>query len=91
MHRPKLGYAVTDRKPDDLLTARDVAEQYGMRQTVAENLVRNLGRRGLAVTVPGFRRIFVRRSDLGDALGTIEPNGDEMGTHEARNPGHDVP
>ena len=50
--------------PDDLLTTRQIAEQYGIDQHTAESLMRNLGRRGLVVQFPGFRRVFVRRADL---------------------------
>jgi DNA-binding IscR family transcriptional regulator len=49
---------------DDLLTARDIAEQYGISQRTAEGLLRNLGRRGLVETIPGFRRCFVRRKHV---------------------------
>lgn len=52
------------RRPDDLLTARQIAEEYHLPKRTAENLVRNLGRRGLLVTFPGFRRAFVRRQDV---------------------------
>jgi DNA-binding GntR family transcriptional regulator len=52
------------RNPDDLLTAQDIHEQYGLSPTVVESLLRNLGRRGLIVRIDGFRRDFVRRSDI---------------------------
>lgn len=55
---------MSDRKPtpDDLLTARDIALQYGLDARVAESIVRNLGRKGLLVETP-IRRRIVRRKD----------------------------
>lgn len=50
------------RKPDDLLTARDISAQYGLDPRVAESIVRNLGRKGKLVDVP-IRRRIVRRRD----------------------------
>lgn len=63
----------TDRKPDDLLTARDIAEQYGFSRTVAESIIRNLGKRGRLYEVPGVRRVFARRADVEPVQG--QPSG----------------
>lgn len=52
----------TERKPDDLLTARQICEQYGLELRVAESIVRNLGRKGKLVETP-IRRRIVRRAD----------------------------
>jgi hypothetical protein len=53
-------------KPDDLLTARDIADEFGWPVTRAESLVRTLGRRGDVPIrrIEGFRHVFVRRGDL---------------------------
>lgn len=50
------------RSGDDLLTARQIAEQYGLDPRVAESIVRNLGRKGKLVDTP-IRRRIVRRAD----------------------------
>lgn len=57
----------TQRKaaPDDLLTARQVSEQYGIDQKIAESLLRKRGREGKLVYIEGFRRRFIRRRDVG--------------------------
>lgn len=47
--------------PDDLLTVRQLSEQYGYPLSVAQSLVKNLSRRGLAERIPNFRRVMVRR------------------------------
>jgi ribosomal protein S25 len=49
-------------KPDDLLTARQIADEYGLDPRVAESIVRNLGRKGKLVDTP-IRRRIVRRCD----------------------------
>jgi hypothetical protein len=56
-----------DRKwsPDDLLTARQIATDYGIDQRVAESLMRQRGREGKLVYIEGFRRRFIRREDVG--------------------------
>lgn len=53
-----------NRSGDDLLTARDLAEQYGYSQTFANSIMRNLAKRGLLYEVPGVRRVLARRSDV---------------------------
>lgn len=57
----------TQRKPspEDLLTARQIAEQYGIDQRIAESLLRKRGREGKLVYIEGFRRRFIRRRDVG--------------------------
>lgn len=50
--------------PDDLLTARQIAEEYHLPLRTAEGLMRNLGGKGKVVRIPGFRRVFVRRRDV---------------------------
>lgn len=52
------------KSPEDLLTARQIAEEYHLPKRTAENLVRRLGRQGKLVTFPGFRRCFVKRQDV---------------------------
>ena len=52
------------RKPDDLLTARQISEEFGMPLHVAQDLVRNRDRNGLSVRFDDFRRVFVRRRDV---------------------------
>lgn len=52
------------RKPDDLLTAQDVAAQYGINPRVADSLLRQRGREGKLVYIEGFRRRFIRRGDI---------------------------
>lgn len=51
-----------DRDPEDLLTARQIVEQYGLELRVAESIVRALGRKGLLVETP-IRRRICRRGD----------------------------
>ena len=51
------------RAPDDVLTARDLAEQYGLAPRVAESIVRSLLRQGKGVPSP-IRRRLVRRGDV---------------------------
>lgn len=53
-----------ERKPDDMLTARDVYEQYGFSRATAESIVRRLCKDGKGYEVPGVRRVFVKRSDV---------------------------
>jgi hypothetical protein len=53
------------RSGDDLLTARQISEQYGLDQRVAESLMRQRGREGKLVYIEGFRRRFIRREDVG--------------------------
>lgn len=55
---------MTQRRPDDLLTAQDIVEQYGINPVVVESLLRNLGRRDLVFRIDGFKRDFVRRRDV---------------------------
>lgn len=55
---------MSQRKPDDLLTARQIAEEFGMPLHVAQDLVRNRDRNGKSVRFPEFRRVFVRRCDV---------------------------
>lgn len=52
------------RRPDDLLTAQDIADQYGINPRVVESLMRNLGNRDLVFRIDGFKRDFVRRRDI---------------------------
>lgn len=59
------------RSEDDLLTARQIAEEYGMPLGVAQDLVRNRDRNGLSVRFAGFRRVFVRRRDVEAQSGGI--------------------
>lgn len=63
------------RSPDDLLTARQIAEQYGLEPQVAQSLLRNLGRRGMLVTFPGFKRAFVRRRDVEPVEHRLQSSG----------------
>lgn len=52
-------------RPDDLLTARDIANETGMSIGSARNLFRNIARRrGGPVYWEGVRRYYVYRSDL---------------------------
>ena len=51
------------RKPDDVLTARQLVEQYGLAPRVAESIVRSLLRQGKGVPSP-IRRRLVRRRDV---------------------------
>jgi hypothetical protein len=53
----------TQRRPDDVLTARDLQEQYGLAPRVAESIVRSLLRQGKGVALP-IRRRAVRRRDV---------------------------
>ena len=55
---------MTERHPDDLLTAREISIQYGMPLTVAQSLVRNRDRKGLAERYDGFRRVLVKRKHV---------------------------
>lgn len=55
----------TERRPDDLLTARDIAIQYGMSQSVAESLIRQRDREGKVVRLADFKRRFIHRADIG--------------------------
>lgn len=55
----------TAPSPEDLLTARQVAEEYGIDQRIAESLLRKRGREGKLVYIEGFRRRFIRRRDVG--------------------------
>lgn len=50
------------RKPDDLVTASDVAAELGWPTVRAESLIRKFGRRGdlEIIQIPEFRRTFVR-------------------------------
>lgn len=60
-------------EPDDLLTAREMSEQYGYSRTFAQSIIKNLSRRGLLYEVPGVRRVLARRRD-------VEPvHGDQSG------------
>ena len=52
-----------ERKPDDILTARDLVAQYGLAPRVAESIVRSLLRQGKGVPSP-IRRRLVRRADV---------------------------
>jgi hypothetical protein len=42
--------------PKILLTARQLAEEYGYPLSVAQSLVKDLGKRGLTERIPEFRR-----------------------------------
>jgi hypothetical protein len=55
----------TARKPsgDDVLTARQLVEEYGLAPRVAESIVRSLLRQGKGVPSP-IRRRLVRRGDV---------------------------
>ena len=55
---------MTEQRPDDLLTARQISEEFGMPLHVAQDLVRNRDRNGLSVRFDDFRRVFVRRKDV---------------------------
>jgi hypothetical protein len=56
-------------RPTDLLTAGDIAEQYGFPRSRAEALFWALGRNGAHLArFEGFRRWFIERSDLDAAL-----------------------
>jgi hypothetical protein len=55
---------VPDRRPDDLLTARDLADQYGFSRSTAESIVRRICKDGKGYSVPNFRRVFVKRADV---------------------------
>lgn len=57
----------TQRKPDDVLTARDLAEQYGLAPRVAESIVRSLLRQGKGVPSP-IRRKLGRCVECGKPL-----------------------
>jgi hypothetical protein len=48
---------------DDILTARQLVEQYGLAPRVAESIVRSLLRQGKGVALP-IRRRAVRRRDV---------------------------
>jgi hypothetical protein len=50
-----------ERKPDDVLTARDLHEQYGLAPRVAESIVRSLLRQGKCVALPIRRRAVLRK------------------------------
>lgn len=52
---------MSERKPDDVLTARDLQEQYGLAPRVAESIVRSLLRQGKGVPSPIRRRLVLRR------------------------------
>lgn len=52
------------QKPDDLLTARQIADEFGMPLHVAQDLVRNRDRNGKSVRFEGFRRVFVMRKHV---------------------------
>lgn len=56
-----------ERKPldTDLLTARDIARDYGINQAIAESLLRQRDREGKVVRLPEFRRRFIARADIG--------------------------
>lgn len=58
---------------DDLLTSQDIQREYGLNPVVAESLMRRMGKLGKLVTIPGFRRDFVRRRD-------VEPKDQSGGT-----------
>lgn len=64
-----------ERRPDDCLTAQDIAEQYGINPVVARNIVRRAGRAGLRVYVPGFKRTLVRRQDVEPRMRSQESGG----------------
>jgi hypothetical protein len=51
------------RRPDDILTARDLVAEYGLAPRVAESIVRSLLRQGKGVALP-IRRRAVRRKDV---------------------------
>jgi hypothetical protein len=50
-----------ERSGDDVLTARDLVEQYGLAPRVAESIVRSLLRQGKGVPSPIRRRLVLRR------------------------------
>lgn len=50
------------RSAEDLLTAQQIASEYGLELRVAESIVRALGRKGLLVETP-IRRRICRRGD----------------------------
>ena len=50
-------------REDDVLTARDLSDQYGLAPRVAESIVRSLLRQGKGVPSP-IRRRLVRRGDV---------------------------
>lgn len=52
------------RSGDDLLTARQISDEYGIPLRTAEGLMRNLGSKGKVERIKGFRRVFVRRRDV---------------------------
>lgn len=53
------------QSPDDLMTARQVADQYGIDQATVESLLKQRDREGKVVRLPDFRRRFIRRGDIG--------------------------
>lgn len=50
-----------ERKGDDILTARDLVDDYGLAPRVAESIVRSLLRQGKGVPSPIRRRLVLRR------------------------------
>lgn len=54
-----------ERKPDDLLTARQISDQYGLAQTTVESLLKQRDREGKVVRLEGFRRRLIHRCDIG--------------------------
>lgn len=53
------------QSPDDLLTARAIANEYGIDQATVESLLKQRDREGKVVRLPDFRRRFIRRGDIG--------------------------
>lgn len=52
-------------RPDDLLTASDIADLFGWPIDRAESLLRKIARgEGKWIEIDGFRRLFIRRGDL---------------------------
>lgn len=51
------------QRPDDVLTARQLTEEYGLAPRVAESIVRSLLSQGKGVPSP-IRRRLVRRGDV---------------------------
>jgi DNA-binding IscR family transcriptional regulator len=51
-------------KPSDLLTARQIAEEYGIPRATADSIVRKLQTEGRVWSMAGLRRTLVRREGI---------------------------
>jgi len=55
---------VTRQKTRQLLTVRQIQDEYGLPRATAESLMRALARDGKLVRIDGVRRVFAERDEI---------------------------